>query len=133
MIRPVERPTGIVRSLAIGSPADGGYAVRLADSTGGGIYGVEDPLTIDSIRMLAETEGILTETAGGVTLGALRRAIEAGTVRLRPGDRAGHHGQRAQDARRARRMPQNPLPEPIAPTFDAFETWWEARGETIAA
>ncbi|MFN8622717.1 MAG: threonine synthase [Chloroflexota bacterium] len=132
VIRPVERPTGIVRSLAIGSPADGGYAVRLANGTGGGIYGVEDPLTIDSIRLLAETEGILTETAGGVTLGALRRAIEAGTV---TSDQETvlvitGNGLKTLDVLEDA---ANPLPEPIAPTFDAFEAWWEGRGEAIAA
>jgi threonine synthase len=132
VIRPVERPTGIVRSLAIGSPADGGYAVRLANATGGGIYGVEDPLTVDSMRLLAETEGILTETAGGVTLGALRRAIEAGTVRR---DQETvlvitGNGLKTLDVLEDA---ANPLPEPIAPTFDAFESWWEERGETIAA
>jgi threonine synthase len=132
VIRPVERPTGIVRSLAIGSPADGGYAVRLANATGGGIYGVDDALTVDSMRLLAETEGILTETAGGVTLGALRRAIEAGTVRQ---DQETvlvitGNGLKTLDVLDDA---ANPLPEPIAPTFDAFETWWEDRGQTIAA
>jgi threonine synthase len=132
IIRPVERPTGIVRSLAIGSPADGGYAVRLANATGGGIYGVDDALTVDSMRLLAETEGILTETAGGVTLGALRRAIEAGTVRR---DQETvlvitGNGLKTLDVLEDA---ANPLPEPIAPTFDAFESWWEERGETIAA
>jgi threonine synthase len=132
IIRPVERPTGIVRSLAIGSPADGGYAVRLANATGGGIYGVDDALTVDSMRLLAETEGILTETAGGVTLGALRRAIEAGT--LRPDQETvlviTGNGLKTLDVLD---NAANPLPEPIAPTFDAFESWWEERGETIAA
>ncbi len=131
VIRPVERPTGIVRSLAIGSPADGGYAVRLATSTGGGIYGVEDELTVDSMRLLAETEGILTETAGGVTLAALRLAIEAGTVRR---DQETvlvitGNGLKTLDVLDDA---ANPLPEPIAPTFDAFESWWEARGEAFA-
>jgi threonine synthase len=132
VIRPVERPTGIVRSLAIGSPADGGYAVRLANATGGGIYGVDDALTVDSMRLLAETEGILTETAGGVTLGALRRAIEAGTVRQDQETVLVITGNGLKTLDVLDDV-ANPLPEPIAPTFDAFETWWEDRGQTIAA
>ena len=80
LVHPVERPETIVRSLAIGSPADGAYAVRLARESGGAILPVPDAATVDAIRLLAETEGILTETAGGVTLAALRRAIAEGRV-----------------------------------------------------
>ena len=80
LVHPVERPETIVRSLAIGSPADGAYAVRLARESGGAILAVPDAATVDAIRLLAETEGILTETAGGVTLAALRRAIAEGRV-----------------------------------------------------
>jgi threonine synthase len=122
VIRPVERPTTIVRSLAIGSPADGGYAVRLARSSQGAIHEVPDELTIDSIRLLAETEGILTETAGGVTLGALRQQLDAGTVTA--DDEVvlviTGNGLKTLDV-----LDLGPaLPQPIAPTFDAFEAWW---------
>jgi threonine synthase len=131
-VRPVDRPTGIVRSLAIGSPADGGYAVRLATSSGGGIYDVPDSLTVDSMRLLAQTEGILTETAGGVTLGALRRAIDAGTVK--PDDEVvlviTGNGLKTLEVLDDR---ADPIPEPIPPTFDAFEAWWEGREEALAA
>jgi threonine synthase len=121
--RPVPRPQTVVRSLAIGTPADGIFALRLARRSGGAIYGVEDAETIDSIGLLAESEGILTETAGGVTLAALRRAIAAGTVR--PRDEVvlviTGNGLKTLDVINQGR----PLPEPIAPTFDAFERWWE--------
>jgi threonine synthase len=124
--RPVEHPDTIVRSLAIGNPADGIFALRLARESGGGIYGVDDLLTIDSIRLLAETEGILTETAGGVTLAALRRSIEAGTVKS--DDEVvlviTGNGLKTLDAI----VDGDALPEPIAPTFDAFEAWWQERG-----
>ena len=70
-----------MRSLAIGSPADGAYAVKLARESDGAILAVPDEATVEAIRLLAETEGILTETAGGVTLAALRRAIADGAVR----------------------------------------------------
>ncbi|MBA2634028.1 MAG: pyridoxal-phosphate dependent enzyme, partial [Chloroflexi bacterium] len=73
-------PDTIVRSLAIGSPADGQRSLALARGSGGSVEAVEDADTIAAIRLLAETEGILTETAGGVTLGALRLAITRGVV-----------------------------------------------------
>jgi threonine synthase len=129
--RPVERPDTIVRSLAIGTPADGAYSLRLARDSDGGIFGVDDGLTVDSIRLLARTEGILTETAGGVTLGALRRAIEAGTVR--PTDEVvlviTGNGLKTLDVINEGVA----LPDPIAPTFDAFESWWRERDVPAAA
>ena len=79
-ILPVATPNTIVRSLAIGSPADGQRALALARDSGGSIEGVEDGDTIAAIRLLAETEGILTETAGGVTLASLRSAMTRGVV-----------------------------------------------------
>jgi threonine synthase len=77
---PVFEPETIVRSLAIGSPADGGPALTLARSTGGCIEGVTDADVVAAVRLLAETQGILTETAGGVTLAALQYAIRRGAV-----------------------------------------------------
>lgn len=77
-IRPV-RPTTIARSLAIGTPADGRYAVRVAKETGGVITAVSDEEIIAGIRLLAETEGIFTETAGGVTIAVLRALAKRGT------------------------------------------------------
>jgi threonine synthase len=127
VIRPVERPDTIVRSLAIGSPADGGYAVRLALASGGSIEEVPDPYTIDSIRLLAETEGILTETAGGVTVGALRKAIERGTVRR--DDEVvlviTGNGLKTLDVLED---DQRPLGDAISPSFDAFQAWWSSHG-----
>jgi threonine synthase len=64
-----QKPATIARSLAIGNPADGHYAIRVIKNTGGWSEDVSDPEVIDSIRLLAETEGIFTETAGGVTVG----------------------------------------------------------------
>ncbi len=128
--RPVPRPATIVRSLAIGTPADGVFALRLARESGGSIHGVGDDETLDAIRLLAENEGILTETAGGVTLAALRRAIAEG--RVRPDDEVvlviTGNGLKTLDIINADRD----MPEPIAPTFDAFERWWGAREELAA-
>jgi threonine synthase len=64
-----QKPATIARSLAIGNPADGHYAIKAIKSSGGWSEDVSDPEVIDSIRLLAETEGIFTETAGGVTVG----------------------------------------------------------------
>jgi threonine synthase len=64
-----QKPATIARSLAIGKPADGHYAIKTIKQSGGWSEDVSDPEVIDSIRLLAETEGIFTETAGGVTVG----------------------------------------------------------------
>jgi len=64
-----QKPNTIARSLAIGNPADGHYAIKTIKGSGGWSEDVTDPEVIDSIRLLAETEGIFTETAGGVTVG----------------------------------------------------------------
>ncbi len=64
-----QKPTTIARSLAIGNPADGLYAIKAIKQSGGWSEDVSDPEVIDSIRLLAETEGVFTETAGGVTVG----------------------------------------------------------------
>jgi threonine synthase len=64
-----QKPSTIARSLAIGNPADGHYAIKTIKNSGGWSEDVSDPEVIDSIRLLAETEGVFTETAGGVTVG----------------------------------------------------------------
>ena len=79
-IVPVRQPDTIVRSLAIGSPADGAYAVELARRTGGSIEAVEDAETAATIRRVAATEGIFVETAGGVTVAAAAQARAAGII-----------------------------------------------------
>jgi threonine synthase len=79
-VRPVKADT-VARSLAIGNPADGYYAVRIANETGGAIDACTEAEVIDGIRLLAETEGVFTETAGGVTIAVLRRLAESGAIR----------------------------------------------------
>jgi threonine synthase len=78
-VRPV-KPHTIARSLAIGSPADGAYAIETARSTGGAIDSCAEDEIIDAIRVLAETEGVFTETAGGVTIAVLKRLVEGGVI-----------------------------------------------------
>jgi threonine synthase len=80
-IRPVRAPDTIVRSLAIGSPADGGYALDLARRTGGSIESIPDAATAGAIRRTAASEGIFVETAGGVTVGAVEAARRRGIIR----------------------------------------------------
>jgi threonine synthase len=77
--RPV-RPDTIAKSLAIGNPADGPYAVELAQRTGGAIDEVTDDEIRAGVRLLAETTGIFTETAGGVTTATLAKLAERGDI-----------------------------------------------------
>jgi threonine synthase len=75
-----QRPETIAKSLAIGDPADGPYAVEHARRTGGGVDAVNDQEIREGIKLLAETTGIFTETAGGVTVGVLRKLAERGDI-----------------------------------------------------
>jgi len=79
-VRPV-KPNTIAKSLAIGSPADGWYAIKTARATGGAIDACTEPEVVGGVRLLAETEGVFTETAGGVTIAVLERLCEAGVIR----------------------------------------------------
>ena len=80
-IRPVRSPDTIVRSLSIGSPSDGGYALDLARRTGGSIESIPDAVTASAIRRTAAEQGIFVETAGGVTIGAVEAARARGVIR----------------------------------------------------
>jgi threonine synthase len=75
-----QKPNTIAKSLAIGNPADGPYAIELARKTGGAVDSVTDDEIVDGIRLLAETTGIFTETAGGVTTAVLRKLAERGDI-----------------------------------------------------
>ncbi len=79
--RPVRTPQTIAKSLAIGNPADGPYALDLARRTGGTIDAVSDEEIRAGIRLLAETTGIFTETAGGVTTAVLAKLAERGEIK----------------------------------------------------
>jgi threonine synthase len=117
VVRPV-RPDTIAKSLAIGNPADGPYALDIARRTGGAVEDVTDPEIVDAIKLLARTEGIFAETAGGVTVAVTRKLLAEGlldpdaeTVLLNTGD-----GLKTLDA-------VAPFATPtatIAPRLDAF-------------
>jgi len=79
-VKPVKTPTSIAKSLAIGNPADGYYAQQTIVGSGGWAAKPSDDEIVAAMRLLAETEGIFTETAGGVTLGAALRLIASGHI-----------------------------------------------------
>jgi threonine synthase len=79
-IRPV-KPSTIAKSLAIGNPADGYFALDAVRQSGGGLAAVSDDEVVEGIRLLARTEGIFAETAGGVTIATLKRLSEEGVIR----------------------------------------------------
>jgi threonine synthase len=75
------KPNTIARSIAIGNPSDGIYVNRIARETGGVVEAVTEEEIVDAMRLLARTEGIFTETAGGVTIGVLSKLARAGRWR----------------------------------------------------
>ncbi|MCU1462621.1 MAG: L-threonine synthase [Acidimicrobiales bacterium] len=79
-VRPV-RPSTIAKSLAIGNPADGPYALDAVRQSGGSIGAVTDDEIVEGIKLLARTEGIFAETAGGVTIATLAKLASGGVVR----------------------------------------------------
>jgi threonine synthase len=125
-IRPV-RPDTIAKSLAIGNPADGWYALEAARESGGVIESVTDAEIIEGIGLLARTEGIFAETAGGVTVATLAKLAAAGVVR--PDERVvvyvTGNGLKTTDALVGKFAPG----ATIAPSLEAFEELLEREGE----
>jgi threonine synthase len=80
LVKPVPKPETIVKSLAIGTPADGYYAIRTMKETGGSAEDATDAEVIEGIKLLAETEGIFAETAGGTTVACAKKLIESGHI-----------------------------------------------------
>ena len=134
-VRPVREPNTFVRSLAIGNPADGRYAVELARESNGSIEAIEDHETAAAIRQVATLEGVFPETAGGVTLAAVQAARRRGIIR--PGDEVvallTGNGVKTPDARLLGhgQEPAAPgragLAPAIRPNLGAFEAWLEGR------
>jgi threonine synthase len=117
-IRPV-KPNTIAKSLAIGNPADGPYALDVIRKTGGAAAAVSDDEIVAAIRLLARTEGIFTETAGGVTIGALAKLAREGKVGRDETVVAyvTGNGYKTQEAV----VPSLPRPAVVAPTVRAVE------------
>jgi threonine synthase len=78
-IAPV-KPKTIAKSIAIGNPADGVYALDIARKTNGNLESATDAEVVEGMKLLAETEGIFTETAGGTTIAVLKKLVEAGKI-----------------------------------------------------
>jgi len=116
-----QRPSTIARSLAIGNPADGHYAIKTITKSGGWSEDVSDAEVVESMQLLAETEGIFTETAGGVTLGCARKLLESG--RISPDETTvlsiTGNGLKTTDALADKYEAE----EPIAPRFAEFEAY----------
>jgi threonine synthase len=79
-ITPVEKPDTICKSLAIGDPADGHYAIQAVRSTGGASRAPNDEQILDGVKLLAKTEGVFTEPAGGTVVTALKQLVEDGEI-----------------------------------------------------
>jgi len=126
-----QKPNTIARSLAIGNPADGPYAIKLIRESGGWAEDVSDPEIIAAIKLFAETEGVFTETAGGVTAGVTQKLIREG--RIHPDETTvvciTGNGLKTTDAITA----EFPVTEAIAPRLDAFEAYLEAQLPVSAA
>jgi threonine synthase len=126
-----QKPNTIARSLAIGNPADGPYAIKLIRESAGWAEDVPDPEIIAAIKLLAETEGVFTETAGGVTAGVTQKLIREG--RIHPDETTvvciTGNGLKTTDAIAA----EFPVTEAIAPRLDAFEAYLEAQLPATAA
>ncbi len=118
VVRPV-KPDTIAKSLAIGNPADGPYVLDVVRRTGGAVADVSDAEVVDSMRLLARAQGVFGETAGGVTVGVLRKLLAAGqldpdaeTVIINSGDGLKTLGAVA---------PSVTVPAAIKPTIEAFQ------------
>ncbi|HZR25552.1 MAG TPA: threonine synthase [Vicinamibacterales bacterium] len=120
------RPSTIAKSIAIGNPADGYQVLQSIRSTGGSGAAVRDDQIVDAIRLLAETEGIFTEPAGGTTLAATIELVRRGTI---PRDESivvcvtGNGYKTAE-------VVANALTQPVrlSRSFKDFEAWWSLNG-----
>src|SRR5467141_4544572 len=125
-----QKPDTIARSLAIGNPADGPFAIKLIRESGGWAEDISDREIVQSIQLLAETEGIFAETAGGVTIGVTEKLLREGRIRS---DETTvvcitGNGLKTTDAIVA----EYPLAEAIAPKLEAFEAYLDAQLATPA-
>jgi threonine synthase len=124
------KPDTIAKSLAIGNPADGYYALVIMRDTAGGCASVSDDAVIDAMKLLAETEGVFAETAGGVTIASLVQLAESGHIH--PDETVVAFvtggGLKTQEALAGKVIE----PLHIAPTVESFEEKLLARREAAA-
>jgi threonine synthase len=124
-----QRPKTIARSLAIGNPADGHYALKAITKSGGWSEDISDPEVVSSIQLLAESEGIFTETAGGVTVGTARKLIQQD--RILPDETTvlciTGNGLKTTDVLADRYQAETP----IAPKLAEFEAYLASKSATL--
>ena len=120
-VKPVHRPDTIAKSLAIGNPADGYYVLKIVRERGGAVLDASNEEIADGMRLLAGTEGVFAETAGGVTVAVLKKLVEQGVVRR--GERTVAYitgnGLKTLDAV----APVLAAPPLVEPTLDAFDAY----------
>jgi threonine synthase len=120
-VKPVQRPDTIAKSLAIGNPADGYYVLKIVRERGGAVRDTTNEEIAEGMRLLASTEGVFAETAGGVTVAALKKLAQEGIVKR--GERVVAYitgnGLKTLDAV----APTLAAPPTVAPTLDAFEAF----------
>lgn len=126
-----QKPDTIARSLAIGNPADGPFAIKQIRESGGWADDTSDREVVEAIQLLAETEGIFAETAGGVTAGVTQKLVREGRIRS---DETTvvcitGNGLKTTDAIAA----EYPATEAIAPKLEAFEAYLDSQLAANAA
>lgn len=126
-IRPV-KPNTIAKSLAIGNPADGYYALKTMAATDGGAASVSDAEVVEGIQLLAQTEGVFAETAGGVTIAGLRQAIEREIIDPKESTVAFITGGGLKTADAVE--PHVTRPIPVEGTLQSFEDAFAAAGQS---
>ena len=125
------RPNTIAKSLAIGNPADGYQVLETVRSTGGTGAAVSDEQIIDAIQLLAETEGIFTEPAGGTTLAATIELVNRGVIAKDESVVVCVTG----NGYKTSEVVQERLTAPVhlSRAFKDFEAWWESRQQVDLA
>ena len=126
-----QKPNTIARSLAIGNPADGNYAAKQILESGGWAEDISDPEIVAAIKLLASTEGIFTETAGGVTVGVTQKLIREGRIHSDETTVVSitGNGLKTTDAIAV----EFPAIEAIAPRLEAFEAYLDNQLATTAS
>ncbi len=126
-VKPVHRPDTVAKSLAIGNPADGYYVLRIVRERGGAVAEANNEEIGEGMRLLAATEGVFAETAGGVTVAVLKKLAEQGIVKR--GERVVAYitgnGLKTLEAV----IPHLTQPPLVEPTLDAFDSF--LRGEQV--
>jgi threonine synthase len=127
-IKPV-KPDTIAKSLAIGNPADGYFALDVVRSTEGGMAAVTDGEVVEGMELLARTEGIFAETAGGVTISTLKKLAEQGVIRRdeRVVVYITGHGLKTIEAVSPTAGPTATIPATLDAFHDAFDIQGEAK------